>query len=91
MENFILPEKWAVRGTNVNGSTIKDKYREIWNKFVNSSAYGFYNTSFYYIDSKGKHDYSNYLVKGYTEITLEQFLEHVIKQPKVFNNNYPIF
>ena len=96
MEKFKLPKKWCIRQNT--DQIVCDWFNK---KFDLNSAL---NGNFKYINSDGWYwDESQYVKYGdYTEITFEQFLEHVLKQtiqkPKYnrllfilqFINNYGI-
>lgn len=73
-QEFVLPEKWHVKVTKEN--------QEILTKWKNDISKGVFNHSaimYNYITYDGSGDDGRNL-KGYTEITFEQFKQYVIKE-----------
>lgn len=80
---FKLPEKWCVKGSNSKENTIIRKWF-----YDNQKTKGFFTFDFvigvYYLsDNLIKTSWTNqgfYFPEGYTEITFEQFVKHILKQ-----------
>jgi len=90
MSDFILPEKWCVRGTNDPNSSYRDRYRDLWNNFTKNTNYAFLNDKYYSLNSYNSGNYHYGIPQGYVEITLEQFEKYVVNK-STFNEFYPIF
>jgi hypothetical protein len=76
-KDFVLPEKWAVLRTEENHEVINDYFK---NKYGN-----YYNFDIHYVHIGRPHGYSSResLLDGYTEITFEQFKEHVLNKKEM--------
>lgn len=70
--DFVLPEKWCIRGCDELGKFISD----------DANIEGNYKKVYYYRNNENNLDWSyNRVIKlGYTEITFDQFKEHVLKE-----------
>jgi hypothetical protein len=76
LENdFILSEKWCVKNTDYCLLNLIDTI-PLFETIYNGSA----NNKYYFVNNKGDIDHEFNIPNGYTEITLEQFKEHVLKQ-----------
>lgn len=73
--SFILPEKWCVKGgKDLEKSTFRD-----WKE--NPEGYHGNCEHYYFFNGKKIYDHSDRIIPGYTEITFDQFKEHVLNKP----------
>lgn len=81
MKNFILPEKWYVMRTPENA--------EIVNKWINSKGHhGFLTTPTTVFNTGEYRTFPGSTdLAGHIKITYQQFLEHIIKQEPVIEDN----
>ena len=73
MKEFILPEKWCIKNTDL---CIFDKI----NKIGFNSIYSGNSINKYYFIIDGKIDCEYHAPEGYTEITFEQFERYVLNK-----------
>ncbi len=75
MNEFKLPELWYIRGDHTNEEATK-----AWNKLA-GGGYTFLNDCIYYLGGRGEDKYTRGRPpEGYTEITLDEFLDYVINK-----------
>lgn len=83
-DSFALPEKWCVKGNQKEGK-LKDNDPQLFNSIQRSKHpfkadnIGFY-TIFYYFPTTEMFNHDSCIPSGYTEITFDQFKEHVLKE-----------
>jgi hypothetical protein len=79
MKEFILPEKWCIKNTDL---CIFDKI----NKIGFNSIYSGNSINKYYFIIDEKIDCENHAPEGYIEITFEQFERYVLNKNESTNN-----
>jgi hypothetical protein len=84
MENFVLPKKWCIRGSlELSRWQVFEKNNEC-NCSLGNNHY-FYVNKTSVLDNMSWLFYEIKIPAGYTEITMEQFREHVLKNKKDMN------
>lgn len=75
-DNWKLPEKWCIKITEDNRKKVQDWFESNTNI---SNSYGFSECMYYHFPEYRSHYASSGIAKGYTEITFDQLLKHVVK------------
>lgn len=71
-QSFILPEKWCVQNLN--------NCLERYNDEIPNNSYRCNANNHYYYYKNGNFELNSTIPEGYSEITLNQFLEHVLNK-----------
>ena len=86
MKNFILPEQWYVLRTKETANVINE-----WSCSLQGAHHAYRDTECYFLNNADyqsiSHRDSDKFIEGHTLITYQQFLEHVINQEPIVEDN----